>query len=106
MRTIATIMVACALGACATAGSSGAGGDTSSSSGATNLLGRAEAFAGTALSVAKNFLSQQAAPTQQDKTQAAQTGVTAANTQAQQTQGSALSDVEQHALLNYLKSKL
>ena len=108
MKRIGTILLACAIAACATSGTAGSGGDTSTS-GQTSLLGRAEQFAGTAMTVAKNFLSQNSAPSapsQQDKTQAAQAGVAAANTQAQHSQGSALSQFEQKALLDYVKSKL
>jgi len=86
---------------CATAG---ADGNQSASS--SSLLGRAEQFAGTALSVAKSFLAKTPPQQQPDKDGAAQAGVSAANTEAQQQQGSALSQLEQQALLAWVKSKI
>lgn len=69
------------------------------------LMGKAEQFAGVAMSAAKNFLAQAPPQQQGDKQAAAQAGVAAANTQAQQ-QGSALSQLEQQALLDWVKSKI
>jgi hypothetical protein len=69
------------------------------------LLGKAEQYAGVAITAAKNFLSQAPPQQQGDKQAAAQAGVAAANTQAQR-QGSALSQLEQQALLDWVKSKI
>ena len=87
--------------ACATSGAS-----EHSTSPDPGLLGRAEQFAGTALSAAKGFLAQTPTQQQPDKQAAAQAGVAAANSQAEQQQGSALSQLEQRALLDWVKSKI
>jgi hypothetical protein len=70
------------------------------------LLGKAEQYAGVALSAAKNFLAQSPPQQQPDKEAAAQAGVAAANTQAQKQQGSALSQLEQQVLLDWVKSRI
>lgn len=71
----------------------------------SGLLGRAEQFTGVAITAAKDFLSHAPPQQQGDKQAAAQAGVAAANTQAQQ-QGSALSQPEQQALLDWVKSRI
>ncbi len=71
----------------------------------SGLLGKAEQYAGVAMTAAKNFLAQAPPQQQGDKQAAAQAGVAAANTQAQQ-QGSPLSQLEQQALLDWVKSKI
>jgi hypothetical protein len=90
--------------ACATSS-----GSTQQSTGLSNtgLLGKAESYAGIALTAAKNYLAQSATPQQpSDKQAAAQAGVTAANTQAQKQEGSPLSQLEQNALLDWVKSRI
>jgi hypothetical protein len=90
--------------ACATPNAAGgSGGDTAS--GQTSLLGKAESFASTALTAAKSALSGKPDPAPADKQEAAQAGVAAAKQQAQ-SQGSPFSQLEEQALLNYVKSKL
>ncbi len=97
---VAAMLVAAPLG-CATTNS-----DQHATAPKSGLLGRAEQFTGVAITAAKNFLSQAPPQQQGDKQAAAQAGVAAANTQAQQQQGSALSQLEQQALLDWVKSKL
>jgi hypothetical protein len=87
--------------ACATTGSTSAG-ETQTTTPRTSLLGRAEQYAGVALDAAKSYLTKQPA----DKQAAAQAGVSAANQQAQQQQGSMLSQLEQKALLDWVKSHI
>ena len=72
----------------------------------SGLLGRAEQYAGVALSAAKSFLAKTPPQQQPDKNAAAQAGVAAANTQAKQEQGSALSQVEQQALVDWVKARI
>lgn len=90
--------------ACATTGSPAA--ETQTTTPKTGLLGRAEQYAGVALSAAKSFLAQSPPQQQPDKQAAAQAGVSAANQQARQQQGSALSQLEQTALLDWVKSHI
>src|SRR3954468_24366578 len=100
---LVTAMLAVAPLGCAT---TNAGGEAQTTSPKAGLLGRAEQFAGIAVTAAKSFLAQSPPQQQPDKQAAAQAGVTAANTQAQQQQGSSLSQLEQQALLDWVKSKI
>jgi hypothetical protein len=107
-RIAKSFLVAAALATgCAT---SGGGGDVhgttpTTTSTSSAFLGKAEAFAGTAYSAAKQYLSAQPEQNQQTKNEAAQVGVSTASTQAQQ-QGTVLDNLEKQALLDYVKSKL
>jgi hypothetical protein len=108
-RRIWKMMAAAALAAaplaCATAGSTSAG-ETQNTTPRTGLLGRAEQYAGVALTAAKSYLSQTPSQQPADKQAAAQAGVSAANQQAQQQQGSTLSQLEQKALLDWVKAHI
>ena len=89
--------------ACATTGAPAS--ETQNTTPKAGLVGKAEQYAGVALSAAKSYLSQ-SPPQQQDKQAAAQAGVSAANQQAEKQQGTALSQLEQNALLDWVKSKI
>jgi predicted small secreted protein len=105
-KIMKSALLAAVLGAaCATSG--GTGGDVHATSPSTSsgLLGKAESFAGTAYSAAKQYLTKQPAQNEQTKTEAAQVGVSTASAQAQK-QGTMLDDLEKQALLDYVKSKL
>ncbi len=90
--------------ACATTGRPAS--ETQNTIPKTGLLGRAEQYTGVALSAAKSFLANSSPQQQPDKQAAAQAGVSAANQQAEQQQGSALSQLEQNALLDWVKSRI
>jgi hypothetical protein len=99
------IALAAAVLALAPLGCATANSDQHATAPKEGLLGKAQQFAGVAITAAKSFLAQAPPQQQGDKQAAAQAGVAAANTQAQQ-QGSALSQLEQQALLDWVKSKI
>lgn len=100
IAVVAALLVGAPFG-CATTN----GGGQHTPSAKSGLPGKAEQYAGVALAAAKSFLAQAPPQQQSDRTAAAQAGVTAANTQAQQ-QGTSSNQLEQRALLDWVKSRI